>query len=1847
MLTAFQTDSVINLLDDLQINAMTDVLDAKETKEAGINPTDLRICIPYVAMRFVDVTKSGATTSNPSNQCNINISHFIATASFSSKLPPTSAETPQSQVSMHVIMNQIDCSMRQKLDENGDNQAIIRLSVMNPIFWMRYDTTATAEIQFEKLEVANTSQKVDYAASLIDKYLLLYEDLAVRSAKIKKSKRSRIRLLVHMLAKEGSTKPDPLFLTRVSYVLRSASRHIRSSDSWRQISHLRHTHQSLPLQPRNAIDAQCTKDIGTCPQDAGQRVASNFRYRQVLEPSQAEHSLLMQRVYGESLEHSNPASEDLMSFRGTMRAGVIRILVKPGRKQNEVAIKGLVIGVALNQCPPSNVKPPKKTVYAVEDVVQVHCVEIALRLNWTLLELFESIAESLLRTTSSRSSQEGAAPESQFSLGNRCRHVVVSSEMAILNCDTPTLKVVSLCHDLQTSIMTLEDDHSHASSLSVAMNADIATTEIKNHSATLTHYKLGRPKVFGSRHSPSSKNGLVALKLDGTGEEVLFQVFANPLQLIEAVDAFLEQEVAHIRNWTRSSQFAQAIVPKSERKSKQTNLPIIQISLSLNSYIIRIGILPSLIYQISGTQGHSSIKLGTSGDNSFSFGFSLEDHLHTFETKGLDTQDRKMLSTLQLPPVSGRIALDLSPGKRSVILCGFIENIFFDASAVHAILSAINRPEIVSFGRSISHEVSVLQGHYEDIFDAAAKQSSVPTLYDANVILSSIVVHSRTFDASSQGAELRFSLSRVRLKATHRTAGAGAVPAFPELDVYSSSINLGLSRFDSNKSIPCGDIAIEASLRSTSRADPSENPLRSHQIRSTRFHMNVYDKTAPTIVAILAHLQDTLRSIDLSHEVQELKKLKRKRLKSSETPAQAARAKVPNEAAPATNFDSMYFLDMTDIRAIWKIEDLSPKASSRETEDLMLSITKIELATKKDNAARLLIENLQLQLVPSSITSIARTLNSALLPQVLFNVAYVSTAQDRRLAFKVVGKSLDLQLTSNFILPANHLRRSIALSIQQVRTATDDWTSSAPRIDGRARHLTGNKRLASLLVDADFAGAVVYIQGQSIGDSHSTALNVLRSGRVSQHGRYNQFAPENARNSTTTLRAPGIAFKVEYKNAGSEGQSLQAETKVDASSNILYPTIVPLIMDISSTVKDIVGEPDKQSQSSTSNLPQPKFLEDQRLRGADPSTIFGDCRLNLGLRICRQEFSLSCQPIARVTATARFEDIYVTVNTVQSQDHGKFFTISGTCSRLQSSIQHVYSRESTGSFEVESIVVSLMNSKHVTSANGISAIINISPMKAQVNGKQSQDFLLFREIWMPPEIRRTNEAAAPAPAPESQAFIVQRYQQIAAAGAFPWNATISIAQLDVQLDLGQSLGKSVFEISNFWISSKKTSDWEQNLCLGFDRMAMNSTGRMSGYVDFEDLRVRTSIRWPVIGQAHNQIPLVQASLAFDLLRVKASFDYQAFAVADIAAFEFTMYNIRDLQNTRRDRLVGVLDGDKVQVFCTTTSAAQSIALYQAFQRLYQEKLAAYQASLRDIEKFLRRKSSINTSTVRMAVKQEEGTNADDIRSSLKLQTDVLVTLKAIRIGAFPNTFSDNQIFKLEALDASVRFAVVLQDETIHSTLGMTLGQLRIALSNITRMNAPKTLDQVSIADVVIAATGSRGGTILKVPKLVATMETWQRPDSMNIHYVFKSSFQGRVDVGWNYSRISYIRGMWASHTRALAQRLGKPLPQSAVQITGGLRPQGEDGNPSLGGDEEGKITAVVNVPQSKYSYTALQPPIIETPQLRDMGEATPPLEWIGLHRERLPNLTHQIVIVTLLEVAKEVDDAYSKILGSS
>jgi len=75
------------------------------------------------------------------------------------------------------------------------------------------------------------------------------------------------------------------------------------------------------------------------------------------------------------------------------------------------------------------------------------------------------------------------------------------------------------------------------------------------------------------------------------------------------------------------------------------------------------------------------------------------------------------------------------------------------------------------------------------------------------------------------------------------------------------------------------------------------------------------------------------------------------------------------------------------------------------------------------------------------------------------------------------------------------------------------------------------------------------------------------------------------------------------------------------------------------------------------------------------------------------------------------------------------------------------------------------------------------------------------------------------------------------------------------------------------------------------------------------------------------------------------------------------------------------------------------------------------------------------------------------------------------------------------------------------------------------------------------------------------------------------------------------------------------------------------------------LSKVAGVGSRTFTYVAVEPAIIETPQLRQMGEATPPMEWIGVNRMRLPAFTHQGFIVPLQRASKRVETLYNLTLS--
>lgn len=1862
LLHTLQPQDPEDILDSLQVDTLSGIFSDKKNASAQGSIKDILLRLPEANIRFLnEYIQDDQEQSEQLDQYDLHLSKVDMVARFTTDRSEKPNQKDRERSSLQLDIGSAGVSAGQYLTEDAMPAVDIQIQDISA-------SKGDKDITYMDVDVGSivgntASGKIEYLAGLVHRTGNVASELAKPLKDVSKRQDHRIKYCCCRLLDVGSSTNDPPFLIRPSAVLRSVDRHLRTEDSWKLVTRLRQIWTLLPEKERTSLRYKCKSSSAHLPRNAAQFAIEAFEQWRSWDLHDLQNASLLKHIFGDIGAKSSEISEE-HPVLAACRLRELEFVLDPGPTENKIAVSEIMARLERNEDQLMTAIMPKSHSQNLLTILNLSLGDISVSLNWEICNLADTISQLYSRSSSvtlpsKRKKKKKSKTEAPQASEPKATHIFVDIGRLGLDLESVNLKGKTLINGFKSSVLMCERDKD-TSFNSVMLNCAAVTSRVHSHSDLIWMFQLRNPTVTVSHELLKTENDITnTVKASASSQGLSFSTKQDIHSLLDVVDSLVRDEAAQLN---RLKDQLPVSKPKQEpvKVADQFSKLNISVVMFLDGYTINVPLVQSLTYKVSGTVARAACI--TNHGKDLAFDFDIKENSHEMQINV--NSEPKTISLLELPPTNGRVTSQLRQSERIITVLSSVETINLDASAIYSLLAAVNRPQITNEVQEIQQQAKAISEHLKEILGEPEQpvpatkpaKPSVPLVYDVHLTLAGFRALAKTSLKTGKDplAQLLFSLGTAHMQVSNRPDESGPIMKYPELHLNLRKIGLDVRRGEEGSMRSCGNLGASITVYAGSRKDDNGKEEWIFTFLSDDLNINLSPETLSTVVNIMGYLGSRIKDLDTSRELDYLRKLRQSRprisLNDEELPSDEE-----EDILDSVLSSVVYRLQFKDIIVCWNAAHGADKDIANR-EDLVLSLKLIELGTRTKKSARLTIDSLQLQMVPPGQDPILRSAHSALLPELTFNVAHFSTANTRRMAFQAVGKSLDLRLTSAFIVPAGHLMESMSLATQNVHRASETWSAElavmkdtktdpitdTPNPTKSQRTILGNKRLESLLIDADFAGAIVSIAGNS---KTSTSTKSTKSNKPPLSGKYGQFSTDDT-GSNAVLKTPGLALKAEYRDDGSEDASLHGELKVDASNNILYPAVVPLVLDMVSNVKEVVSKGDTDAKANQPPKLKPeKTGEEENILTADPSTVLGRVKLDLGLRICKQEFSLSCQPIARVAATTSFESFYLTLNTITSQEQGNFFSISGILTKPLASVQHVYSRESTASFALDAVTLSFINSKHVSGISGVSAILNVSPMKIAVNARQAQDFLLFREIWYPAELRYGDTAPVAKLATEtSQGHLVQRYQQVAATAAFPWTATISIAALDVSVDLGQAIGKSVFQINEFWVSSKKTSDWEQNLCLGFDKIGIDCTGRLSGFIALQHFRMRTSIQWPQREEALNETPLVQASLAFNELQVKAAFDYQAFLVADITSLEFLMYNVRESKDRRADRLMALFNGNAVQMFGTTTSAAQAVAVYQAFQKLMQENQENFESSLKDIEKFMSRKSSISSKALSQARRGIPKLPDDDTmsKSPISLDTDVVVTLKALNLGVFPSTFSDHQVFKIEALNAYARFAASVEERRIHSILRMTLGQLRVGLAGVRNAEAPRALSEMLVEDIVQRSTGARGGTILKVPQVEAVMETWQTPNSNHIDYKFKSAFEGKVEVGWNYSRVSYIRGMWANHNKMLEQTWGRQLPMTAVKITGVPKPEEEQRE-----GEQGKITAEVNVPQSKYNYTALEAPIIETPQLRDMGEATPPLEWIGVNRDRLPNLTHQIVIVSLLELAGEVEDAYSRILGSS
>ena len=1819
-----------DLLDDLQVKVMKATVQTQNIRPLSGSTFDISLRVAFISARFDLIPDPVINKKLSSARDRYDLYSNDIELLLRSK---SGAVTAKSNTSTgHITFGRITLSLFHYSEEGKREESIAHILADSLTAWFSDLRIREVGMNLGGLQVRARCHNIGYIREALDRLEGVKSFTGTHLDGMNDNHWLQMQSLIYHLCSLGDGIPDPPFVSRPSYTLRAYAEHFRNSFSWKVISRLRYILQTVSDKREHSFNERlCDKsnDWLTTSKDF---ILGKLGDWQINDPEDSlKDSGFLRELFDQSSGSYKQRLEET-HFILSLRLFSTQLIVNPGHKQSILSLDDSSLHLEVFPSQTQNFAATSSAGHPHCDItIKLYIKNTLISLDWTLMEVLKDNSMLLKEDlTEGRSGSENSS--SSDAVGSVSFQIVVVSERGSIQIDSSHLTHITESADLALSYT------SHPKTdVGVLFQANSLSSSLYSSSQIIWCSSLTSSILSISRTVSTDDENEANWQIIGSAESAHVDIKEEFHSLIEIADKVILDEIAYLKQLfdkvtTREADNAKVKIPSNKVRSR------LLYALLLDSYHLQCVPLDSLRYVMRGRSCRVAGTVTTEEQLSANLTYDLSRQIYSIFNE--HPKQRSVISNLTLPPIGGQLTILDRGGQRKVSTSIILEEVTIDARSIYAFLDLINRPEIISAIKTIREDFDVVTANVQALSRNEKATNTNKRLQDDVVFYNifctlsgiNVIVEAPSQKGQSPDSSFEFKIQLLQLKATNSGNKQRVISLVPDVRFKVQEAGIYIRKVIEDKPEMCGSITFEILASCKNHSTASEKNVQDFEIQCKNLSIVLFTETASATVSIVNHLQRKIEYLDLSKERKYLRKLRyiqHNKARNSDGPINE------NVERFGNLFDFLtgsFVFEIHSVQVKWIVGKLGPPLNLPYSHDLIFSIKKVAFRVSQDLKGRLSIEKTELQMVPIGTEQNMFPTNFARLPRVVLNVALLSLSDRWSVGFRATGEPLDIRLLSDFLCPAYILKTSMEKAIDDLRSASliqrETSETTAPSNDSKFPE--GKSVMCT--IDADFAGAKVqFDMDESLGSTH--LKDRQRTGRQLRNERFSSGGTI----PRAILSTPGVALKLQYAKNSSEPK-VYAELCINASTNNLNPTFVPIVLDILDSINDNIREEERKNDD---NDVHPAKSLDGGLATSNSISTIENTKLHLGIRICRQEFSLTCRPVAKVAATATFDEVYLTMTNIYSGEQNECYSLTGKVKRFHAAIQHVYSQESTFNLNIYSMLLSVLRTKSSAQQGGIFAIAEISPIKVQANAKHLHNFLLFREIWIPDEVRNTKKLSLPSASTNPHDYFIQRYRQIAAATPFSWAVTLTVSDFGAEVDMGQAIGKISVRISETWVSSRKSSIWEQTLCAAIGVISIQSVGRMTSEVNLDDINLQTSITWPQQDTEYHQTPLVQGSLRFGKLLIKAAFDYQAFIVADIRSFEFLMFNIRN--NEGGDRLFATIHGKQASAFITTLSVSQVVALTQAFERLAEDNKIAYQQSLADVEKIMHRRDSSAPGLQSLTSRSEdEKLN----KAPISLRTTIVLTLESVSFGAFPSNFYDSQVLLMEHLNAEARFAVAFEEGKIHSVLGMTLGQLRISLGPVNYEKRPDTLDKLKISEVVERATSPRSGTILRVPRVVAQMHSWQIPTSYQIDYTFKSIFEGKVDVGWNYSRISFIRNMWNNHTKALSSRLGRPVQESAVQITG-LDSSARQEEDEDSADKQETIKAVVNVPLSKYTYTAIEAPIIEAPQLRDMGEATPPLEWIGLQRERLPNVTHQIVIVALLEVAKEVEDAYIKILGSS
>ncbi|QLL32026.1 hypothetical protein HG536_0C01940 [Torulaspora globosa] len=696
-------------------------------------------------------------------------------------------------------------------------------------------------------------------------------------------------------------------------------------------------------------------------------------------------------------------------------------------------------------------------------------------------------------------------------------------------------------------------------------------------------------------------------------------------------------------------------------------------------------------------------------------------------------------------------------------------------------------------------------------------------------------------------------------------------------------------------------------------------------------------------------------------------------------------------------------------------------------------------------------------------------------------------------------------------------------------------------------------------------------------------------------GIFKIYSPDDlTRNGEPSLevKSPSVTITLNYKHDVPQDKPhwLRCLITIDPTHNILYSKCVPLLSDFIETTRSLIEKLGADESRKEYN------------QGIDYMGLLDTFDIAFKVRSGKQQLSLSCDPRAKVQADVGFDSFnfgVITNDVLENRSLG----VSLSIEKIRSSVRHIFSRETSASFDID-----FFDLTSIFAHPNIYAVALVSDIKVFFNMKQLQNLNLFLDIW-----RLNGKLSAGAQHKDSEGgrqvknpSATQRKK----ASPISFSVTLIFNTIKGDINLGPSLGVLSLQLGRIWFATDHFAGHKHVLHAFADQLSIQSKGRFSGALKLEDAAWMSEVRWPMVEPLH-ETPEMSLSLTIARIAVKSAFDYHMFLIGTVDQVKFKLRNESDSYGILPDLLVVNLSCNEMNLCATALTAANILDIYNTITRMRRDNRISYTETLKES----------NTAEGRLPLRY------DDILESLNLvRTDL-----SVDVASFKTQISPISLFDLEVLVLSIE-NVCARSETKSGTKLKTELHLQFSNASASLSTSKNELDEdaiskISVEDYMLYAAEIRGGTIVKIPRLLISMTTWQTPKSDIIEYLFTCRFFDRVAVKWNLGPVDFIKEMWSTYVRSLAVRRAQSSEHGQV------------------GDEELQAASKPGMEEKpKFQYVPLDEPYIEMPQIKDLGDATPPIEWFGVHRKNLPAATHQAAIILIQKLVHAAEKEYAKVL---